>query len=264
MRRPTVITAAVLATLAAPAGAVTRDDGVPDARYLELGRQMRPYTAAVSCTNPDGERHNATAVLVAGRWAVTAAHVVAGCTDVRMVYDGSQRRAVDQVVLHPGWERDVMGTPDVALLRTTEDCGLAWYPPIAHGVTPGESVIVAGYGVTGTMRQGFDIADGRLRAGTNTVDRIEGVTLVCTANQRGSSMEAMIGPGDSGGPLFIGSGSEAKLAAINSHQVGPRAPLRSRYGEESGHVLLHAVRPWMAAVMEGTHGTHEQAEGEAR
>ena len=265
MRRPTVMTAAVLATLAAPAGAVTRDDGVPDARYLELGRQMRPYTAAVSCTNPDGERHNATAVLVAGRWAVTAAHVVAGCTDVRLVYDGSQRRAVDQVVLHPGWQHEVMGTPDVALLRTTEDCGLPWYPPIAHGVTPGESVIVAGYGVTGTMRQGFDIADGRLRAGTNTVDRIEGVTLVCVANQRGSSMEAMIGPGDSGGPLFVGSGSGARLAAINSHQVGPRAPLRSRYGEESGHILLHAVRPWMAAVIEGTpHGSHEPAEGEKR
>lgn len=255
---------AVWAALADPAGAVTRDDGVPDARYLELGRRMRPYTAAVSGINADGQRHSATAVLVAGRWAVTAAHVVTGCTDVRLAYDGAATRAVDLVVVHPDWRMDVMGTPDVALLRTTEDCGLSWYPEIAHGVTPGEGVIVAGYGVTGTMRQGFSVADGRLRAGTNTVHHVEGVTVVCVANQGGSPMEAMIGPGDSGGPLFVGSGASARLAAIHSHQVGPRAPLRSRYGEESGHILLHCVRPWMAAVMEGTHGSHESPEGQAR
>jgi len=238
MRRPTVITAAVLATLAAPAGAVTRDDGVPDARYLELGRQMRPYTAAVSCTNPDGERHNATAVLVAGRWAVTAAHVVAGCTDVRLAYDADRRRAVDRVVVHPQWRHEVMGTPDVALLRTTEDCGLPWYPPIAMGVTPGESVIVAGYGVTGTMRQGFSIADGRLRAGTNTVDRLDGVTLVCVANQRGSAFRWVRGTGQAGRDQQPPSRATCTTAItlrrrVRAHPAARRAPMDGR--RHGGH-----------------------------
>ncbi len=246
-----------------PAVAGTRDDGVPDARYLELGRQMRPYTAAVSCRSPEGHRHTATAVVIAGRWALTAAHVVAGCDDVRLAFADTSRD-VDLVVVHPGWERLAMASEDLAILRTTEDCALPWYPEIADTVTPGEACIVAGYGVTGTMGLGYEIADGRLRAGTQTIDSIDGPIVTCSARAKSSPLEYMIAPGDSGGPLFVGSGSHAKLAAINSHQVGPRGPLRSRYGEESGHVLLHPVRAWMTSVMEANHGTHEPSEGQAR
>jgi hypothetical protein len=98
------------------------------------------------------------------------------------------------------------------------------------------------------MSAGYDLYDGRLRAGTQRIDRVEGVVVWCRAQRRGSPLELCISPGDSGGPLFTGSGRSARLAGINSFQSAPKGPLRSRYGEETGHVSIPAVRDWIDAV----------------
>lgn len=239
---------ALLLALALPASAGTRDDGVPDDRYLALGAQFRPYTAEISGVNPDRRRQTATAVVIRPRWVLTAAHVVAGCEDLQVAYGEGVVRKIDRAIVHPDWQPQALPTPDVALCRLEADAGLEWYPQLADAVEPGQVCLLAGYGLTGTMSAGYDLYDGRLRAGTQRIDRVEGVVVWCRAQRRGSPLELCISPGDSGGPMFVGSGRAARLAAINSFQSADRGPLRSRYGEESGHVLIPAVRKWIDAV----------------
>lgn len=255
---------ALLLALTLPAVAGTRDDGVPDARYLALGEQMRPYTAEISCVNPERRRQTATAVILAPRWAITAAHVVAGCEGIVVAYGEGVTRTVDRVIVHPDWQPTGMAVGDVALCHLDLDAGLEWYPRLADEVRPGEVCLVAGYGVTGVMSAGYDVCDGRLRAGTQRVDRVEGGVVWCRAQRRGSPLELCIGPGDSGGPLFVGSGRTARLAGINSVTAADRGPLRSRYGEESGHVLIPGVRGWIDQVMEVAHGQDVEGQGQAR
>jgi hypothetical protein len=239
----------LVVALSLPATAGTRDDGVPDSRYLALGDQFAPYTAQISGTTPERVKHSATAVVIAPRWAITAAHVVAGCDNVAVRYGADVRRQVVSVIVHPDWKPNALQAADVALCQLDADAGLPWYPQLAGEIAPGSVCLIAGYGVTGTMGAGYHLADGRLRAGTQTIDRVDGVVVWCKAERGGSPLELCIGPGDSGGPLFIGAGSDARLAAINSFQSGKAAPLKSRYGEETGHIAIPAIRQWIDSVM---------------
>ena len=250
--------------LSLPASAGTRDEGVPDERYLEHGAQFAAYTAEISGTTAERARHAATAVLIAPRWAITAAHVVAGCEGVAVCYAAGERRGVTKVVTHPDWVPGRLQAADVALCRLDADAGLPWYPQLAGEVSAGASCQIAGYGVTGSMADGYVMHDGRLRAGTQRIDRVDGVVVWCKAQRRGSPLELCIAPGDSGGPLFVGSGRDARLAAINSFQSGKAPPLRSCYGEETGHISIPAIRQWIDTVMEDASGTHAAAEGQAR
>lgn len=255
---------ALLLALSLPAVAGTRDDGIPDDRYLQYGAKFRPYTAEISGRNPEKKRQTATAVLVAPRWAITAAHVVAGCEDVAVRYGDGATRKVDAVTVHPDWTPNDLRAADVALCHLDADAGIAWYPPLADEVATGDVCLVAGYGVTGVMSAGYSVLDGRLRAGTQRVDRVEGVVVWCVAQPGGSALEICIGPGDSGGPLFVGSGTGARLAAINSFQSASKGPLRSRYGEETGHISIPAIKEWMMQTMEVANGQDVAPKGEAR
>jgi hypothetical protein len=258
-------TLALLLALTVPAVAGTRDDTVPDSRYVALGEQLRPYTAEIAGVNAQQRRQTATAVIIAPRWAITAAHVVFDCDDLVVNYGEGVVRSIDRVCVHPDWQHGEIGTSDVALCHLELDAGLEWYPLLAETVTAGQVCLVAGYGITGVMSAGYDLYDGRLRAGTQRVDRIEGVLVFCKAQRRGSALEFCIAPGDSGGPLFVGSGKNARLAAIHSFQSVERGPLRSRYGEETGHVLIPAVRAWIDEVMEVGDGRQDVAvQGQAR
>lgn len=256
-------TLALFLAFCLPAFAGTRDESVPDSRYLAYGSQMRPYTAQISGRNADGQRQTATAVIVAPRWAITAAHVVVGCDDLAVSYSQGVQRGIDRVSLHPEWALDNLRAADVAMCHLEAEAGLEWYPQLADEVGAGSLCIIAGYGVTGLMATGYDVADGKLRAGTQRIDRVDGVVVWCKAS-RNSPMAMCISPGDSGGPLFIGSGRDARLAAIHSFQSASRGPLRSRYGEETGHISIPAVRGWIDQVMEGRDGVAIASEGQTR
>ena len=87
--------------------------------------------------------------------------------------------------------------------------------------------------------------DGKLRAGTNHIERFERGMIVCTASPGRSRLELCISPGDSGGPLFC----QGKLAGVNCVTMAPKGPLKSRAGEESGHVRVWLYREWIEGVM---------------
>ena len=234
----------IAAAMASRAAAGTIDDGVPDAKYLEYAEGFRPYTVKLEARNKEGRLHVATATLIADRWALTAAHVVHECTGVVLVGD-TERFEIDEVVIHKDWE-DKPGEHDIAMLHSARSFGASFFPPLAtRRHVEGSMVSVAGYGITGPLTRGHVVSDGRLRGGTNRIERYEGHMVVCHAKRRSSPMEMCIAPGDSGGPLFCGG----ELAGVHSLTMKDKGPLASREGEESGHTSVFEFVPWIRGVM---------------
>jgi hypothetical protein len=224
----------------------TTDDGVPDKKYLEYAKGFAPYTAKLKAAC-NGKVCEATATLISDHWALTAAHVVEGSDSATLIV-GDKSWEVVRIVRHPQFEANGMGVNDLAMLHTPESFGLDYYPPLSDGdEKPGDIVSVCGYGVHGKMSAGHGEYDGKLRAGTNHIERLERSMLICSAKPRQSSLELCIAPGDSGGPLFC----KGKLAGVNCVTMAPKGPLKSRAGEESGHVQVSLYREWIDGVMEG-------------
>jgi S1-C subfamily serine protease len=240
------VAAFLLGIPAAMAG--TTDDGVPDARYVEYARAFAPYTARISGVGSDGRRSSATATLLDPHWAITAAHVVSGLDGV-VVTSGTTARRAPRVVVHPDWVNDIYGTQDLALVRCDEPLPLAYYPALSDGdERVGQVVSIVGYGLHGKLTEGHTAHDGKLRAGTQTIERFERSIIVCHAQCGTSTLEFCISPGDSGGPLF----ANGKLAGVNSFTMAPKgSTLRSRQGEETAHTRVSLYREWITGVMEG-------------
>lgn len=215
----------------------TTDDAVPDEAFIKYAAGFAPYTAKlkVPC---NGKSCEASATLISSHWAVTANHVL-GDQESCTLFAGDKSWKIDKIVRHPE-------KADIALLYSEESFGLDFYPPLSGGEeSEGFICSIAGYGVHGKMSEGHNKHDGRLRAGTNHIDRFEGDLIVCTASPGRSRYEACIAPGDSGGPLFC----KGKLCGINSLTMAPKGPLKSRTGEESGHVRVSLYREWIDEVI---------------
>jgi S1-C subfamily serine protease len=239
------VAAFLLGIPAAMAG--TTDDGVPDARYVEYAKAFAPYTTRIGCIGADGRRSEATATLLNQHWAITAAHVVAGSSGV-VVTSGSAARAAQRVIIHPEWASDTHGMHDLALVRCDEPSPVSYYPPLSSGEEKvGQVVSIVGYGLHGKLTEGHTAHDGKLRAGTQTIERFERSIIVCHAQCGTSMLEFCISPGDSGGPLFAGG----KLAGVNSFTMASKgSTLKSRQGEETAHTRVSLYREWITGVME--------------
>ena len=238
------LAAFLLGVPAAMAG--TTDDAVPDARFLEYARSFAPYTAKVSCRDAEGMINEATATLIGPHWAITAAHVVHGVSGITLT-TGAGSRPVGRVVIHPEWKDSTHGWHDLALLHCETPATTDYYPPLSDGgERESQTVSIVGYGLHGKLTEGHSSSDGKLRAGTQTIERFERTVIVCHAQCGSSSLEFCISPGDSGGPLFAGG----KLAGVNSFTMAAKGPLKSKAGEETAHTRVSLYREWINQVME--------------
>lgn len=230
----------IIAASTATAGTI--EDHLPDSRYVQYAVGFAPYTSRLRATAGDRTVAVGSATLIADRWALTAAHVVHGAQEVEVA-----GKKASLVVMHEGWTEDSYGKCDIALVRVDDSFALDFYPPLSDGdEKPGDTVSVAGFGVTGRMSSGYTTNDEALRAGTQTIERFDNDLIVCEAKRRSSPLELCIAPGDSGGPLF----ARGRLAGINSMTQAARGPLRSRYGEETCHTRVSLFREWISHVME--------------
>lgn len=239
------LAAFLLGVPAAMAG--TTDDAVDDARYLDYARAFASYTAKATGRDSQGRRNEATATLIGPHWAITAAHVVHGVNEIALV-SGDTKRPVAKVVMHPDWSAEEgHGWHDLALLRCDEPLRLDFYPPLSTGdENVGQVVSIVGYGIHGRLSEGHSTYDGKLRAGTQTIERFERTVIVCHARCGTSTLEFCIAPGDSGGPLFAGG----KLAGVNSFTMAAKGPLKSKAGEETAHTRVSLYREWILGVMD--------------
>lgn len=244
MKYRAIGTAFLAGILAAVLLAGTTDG--PDHRYVEYGKQFSKYTARVFLPC-DGKTCEATATLIDDHWALTAAHVVGTSTSASIWVNGKPFD-VDRVVVHPEFKEGGLGKHDIALLHSLEPFAIDFYPPLSTGEEQaGDIVSICGFGIHGDMASGHSKADGIMRAGTNTIDRIDGHLIVCTASPGRSVLEICIAPGDSGGPLFC----RGSLAGVNCLTMADAGPLRSKTGEESGHVRVSLYRDWIESVISG-------------
>jgi S1-C subfamily serine protease len=224
----------------------TTDDAVPDARYVEYAKAFAPYTAKFTGRDAENRINEATATLISPHWAITAAHVVHGVGGITLAI-GPTSRPVDRVVIHPEWKDETHGWHDIALLHCESPANASYYPTLSDGdEKEGQTVSIVGYGLHGKMTEGHSLSDGRLRAGTQKIERFERTVIVCHAQCGSSTLEFCISPGDSGGPLFAGG----KLAGVNSFTMAAKGPLKSRQGEETAHTRISLYREWIKGIVE--------------
>lgn len=247
---------------------VIRDD-VPDAQY-RMAASGFPALADLP-----GVGHG---VLIAPRWVVTAAHAVAWQHAVDVVVVGGTPRAVQSIVVHPGYRSPpapmveqalasgdwdaffdfLAASDDIALIQLKAPVDDIVPVPIHASPVPGTVVRVIGKGATGTGSQGHALHGPNrtdLRHGYNTLTESGGRWIGYTfdAPPDALPLEATSGSGDSGGPILVEVGDAWHLAGINAWkrgQVVGTDVFPGRYGETSYGVRLAHYADWIEAVTE--------------
>jgi hypothetical protein len=236
----------VALAIAGSAAAGTIDDGRSDEEYVAAGLRYADVVVEISGKLSEGERAKASAVAIRPRWVLTAAHVLRGCSDVRVKTCSGETHEASLWVMHEDFDLDNVGVNDIALCRLRTPIMARKFPKLSDECEPGEVCDVAGVGMHGRMRDGLLGYDGRLRCGTNRVRHSRGCVLICEADRGDTPLEYHITSGDSGGPLFDRRG---RVAGIHSFtQRDPGHP-RNTFGEESCHTRVCLYRDWIEATI---------------
>ncbi len=189
-------------------------------------------------------------IVLSPRAILTAAHCVAGGTDIRVHWkDGGSEPVLvppASVTLHPGYDGDAIAARrrsiDMALLRMAAPLPQRFTPATLHdGELPraGAPITLAGYGVT---REGEAQTTGTYRSASLTA--VEpygpGKLLIWAQDAKAAGKPgAGVCQGDSGGPMFSSSGL---VVAVSSWSTGAS---NRRCGLLSQGVLVAPQRSWI-------------------
>ncbi len=263
----------LLLLLAVPfsATAVVIRHDVDDAKY------RIPASDFPALVDMPGEGHG---VLIAPRWAVTAAHTLPMHSRLDQVVIDGQPREVERVVVHPGYRTlpqalvdqamasgeamlivvFLAGSDDIALIELRQP--VADVAPIAlyaRGDEPGRVAQIVGKGATGTGAAGHDPAGPNrtaLRRAFNTVTSAYDRWLCYVFDEPPAALplEGMLGNGDSGGPVLIEDGGQWRVAGLGSWKViagDLRTARPGRYGQTACNVRLGHYAGWIEEVISG-------------
>jgi hypothetical protein len=224
----------------------TIDPNVEDSKYLEYGSKFK-HTVKIICYDDKGES-SGSAVIVDDNWIITAAHIVKNMKNHHIIID-NKKYNLDSVICHEKYNDNVFGYYDIAIGHIEETVNMKPYPTLyENNDEVGKLVAITGLGLTGDFNTGVKISDGKKRAGSNFIKKIERGTLVCDASrpsQKITELEYLICSGDSGGGLFI----DGKLAGINSSVLGYDDRPDSTYGDESCHTRISMYIPWIKNII---------------
>jgi hypothetical protein len=171
------------------------------------------------------------------------------------------------LAVHPDWtgfaNPSVNDDLAVITLSSPVPAGIPIYPLYPNPVLPGDMLTLVGYGTSGDGVSGFFVGASFTvkRSGKNVADlfglddeapftAIEtfafdfddpaGVLGFVGGPSLGNTIEATLGPGDSGGPAFFDDGGTLKIAGVNTFGFalpgGPAIPL---FGSGAGGILIH-------------------------
>lgn len=263
--RPSLLALPVLLALAGTADAVVIRHDVDDAQY-QVADDAFPALADI----PE-EGH---AVLIAPQWLVTAGHVISWQPQpVTELTLNGKTRAIDRIVLHPGWQpnpnvppngdarpfmRQLMARDDIALIRLKEPVTDVAPVPLYRGQDElGRLVTIFGKGATGNGRDGVSMHAPhrtRLRQGFNRVVEADGkwLGMVFDAGDDALPLEAKSGGGDSGGPWLIEADGRTWLAGVTSQDYwdGRIEDFKPGvYGMKSYQLRMSAYAQWIDQVL---------------
>jgi hypothetical protein len=238
----------LLSVLCCVANAGTIDKNVPDHKYVEYG-DKHPSVVKIE-GNYDNEKSTyfyASAVIIKPRWFLTAAHVIKGSKNCRIVV-GEKTIAADFVAHHALYQENVFGKYDIGIGHLEEDADISFYPePYTKNDEIGKICSMAGYGITGTYQSTERKIDDLKRAGSNIIGSIDRDLLICSLKDMPKTgLEFLICHGDSGGGLFI----DKKLAGINSCVFSEDKKLDSNIDDWSGHTRISIFVDWVKTAMD--------------
>jgi secreted trypsin-like serine protease len=211
-----------------------------------------PVKGKMQIVDKEGDKIEVTAsgsgVIIAKRYMITAAHVVQKTKKPYIILNG-KKIFIKDVIIPKLFKQDNTGPYDIALCRLNEDAIIDFYPELYDKEDElGKLCSVAGWGMHGTWTTGTIYDDNKRRAGSNHVDPImfHGM-IVCSVQGTKSqtSLEYLIGHGDSGGGLFI----DKKLAGIHSCIYTGDGKLDSSYKDYSAHTRISIHKNWIDLVM---------------
>lgn len=228
----------------------TIDPLIPDEKYIEYGKKFH-YILNICGIYDEGDLFNASAVAIDKNYILTAAHVVDKAAFCGIMIDESKIIIIEEIHKHPDFDGTV-GIADIAVCKLKDDLDLKFYPSLYNEDNEvGKLCCISGYGFSGTFWTGQKFYDGQRRAGSNIIDRTEDDLLICSPSvsvkDKLTSLEFMIGSGDSGGGLFI----DGKLAGINSCIFADGKTPKSIYGDQAGHTRVSKFKKWIEAIKKG-------------
>lgn len=200
------------------AGTIRPD--VNDKKYIEYGERHKCVLQVRLRDKSEDDQWTTgygSCTVIAPRIAITAAHVVTGVDSVMIIKPDGKEVKVKYSAFPALFNirNKLSEKHDIAVCYLEEEIKLDFYPELYREKNEsGQICSIAGFGVGGNHNTGVTDYTMKKRAGSNVVDSIINEMLVCTTGEeRKTSLEYLIAPGDSGGGLFIGK----KLAGINSN-----------------------------------------------
>ncbi|WP_309671979.1 serine protease [Gemmatimonas sp.] len=203
-----------------------------------------PFVVGLRMYDENGNYGTCTASVLAPRWVVTAAHCVVGLQASRafvMVGDrdisstAARSIAVTRILTHPRFNMTSL-INDVALLELQSDANVTPGRLPNADVIAGETVRVAGFGVT---ESGF--TSDVLRTTSLTVGGSGYDFLITRTHFWASAPQSSACQGDSGGPAINAAGAIVGLTSFGTYPCG--------FG--SGHTSVFRLQQWISESIWG-------------
>lgn len=234
--------------------------------------------AMLSITRTDTSVGCSGSLVGGGAYILTAAHCVSGNSGMASataisisLLGGSVTASSASYVVNPGWNGTLTAGNDLAVIRlSTPITGVASYDLYTSASAQGSTIVLAGYGYTGTGATGaVNGSFGTLRYGYNQYDSPNNAGYTATylfdfdsgssspqINQFGSTglggSEAMIASGDSGGPSLLQVNGTWMVVGVHSSEgctSRQSCPVNSSFGETGADISIYGNAAWLQSVI---------------
>ncbi len=248
-----ILSLVILLGLSSDAISGTRNPNVPDAKYLEYGKLHECVVPVSGKMKIEGKEELSTffgsGVIVRPRILITASHVIQDTESSYVILKGDKKVKILGYVCPRADQEKEIGPLDIAVCLLEEEIKIDFYPKLYDKDDElGKLCSLSGWGMKGTWDTGIVNGDQKRRAGSNFVDKelFKGM-LVCSVDKKPyTSLEYLIGTGDSGGGLFI----DKKLAGIHSCIFTDDGKPDSNRADWSAHTRVSMHKKWIEEVIE--------------
>ena len=251
MRYLTLFLTIFLLLSSASINAGTIDPAVPDSKYLSYGSKHE-CVVEIHTTQDAGDKvkihGSASAVIITPDIVLTAAHVVVGTKNAKIILKNGEAIEIESYVFPKLFIAPELNNHssayDIAVCKLKKSAKIDFYPSLySENDEVGKVCSIAGFGFSGKYNTNVFKNDRKKRAGSNIIDTIIDDTLICSVGKgQETSLEFMINSGDSGGGLFI----DKKLAGINSaiYKIN-----NNNIFDHSRHVRVSLHKNWIDSII---------------